>query len=1047
MSNRSMKSLALCSTALLAVAYAPAALAQQEAAAEEVVVTGSRVITNGFAQPTPVTVVTQEQMQLTAPNSLADAITMLPQFKSSFVAQQSSFVAGGGGGGSFLNLRGLGASRNLTLLDGQRIINAGVSGTSAGSVDISLLPQQLVKRVDVVTGGASAAYGSDALSGVVNFVLDSKFTGIKGEVRGAITTRGDNKQYGVSLAAGRPFAGGRGHVVASVEYLSKETIDFTDREWARTARTTTTNVSCPTPQTSLSCPTRVITGPTMPSNMSSGGLIIGGATALRGRYFTGSNTTAPFPYGTNLTYAAGSPTPTQTVMTGGGLPQDQNLGLQLSHVPGQKRGSAFLRAGWDLTPDWNIWASAMYGTQTSDFPGIYPSPGEYGSLLIFEDNVYADAALRAAIAGPGATRQNLVNPATGQLTGPSTAFLTVGRLSTDWQPQRNLNITSMLRFATGIDGKFNFAGTDWNASAYYTHGISHKKTGAVNLLRTANIEQSIDAVASPGGAGLPAAGTPICRSTIAFPTNACVPINIMGVRPLTDAQVYWLESGTANGSSLLTQSSTQDAAELNIRGEPFKTWAGPVSVGVGGSYRREGAVGVADSISESYIGATPGALGYVAGVTPILTYNVPLSGTITRGSRSGWIAINQGGYPKSSLDVKEVYGEALVPLLADHPFATNLDLNGAVRYADYKYGGGQLNWKVGIVYRLKDLRIRATESKDIRAPNLGNLFAGQSVSNGAVTDPFRRGTTGTNESNTTAVTITDGNPNLGPETGDTFTIGTVYQPTWNKWVEGFSLSLDYYNIIVRQAIASVGAVNACFNGETFYCSFVVRNGDPTSFGAGNTIGPIVQVFSRPVNTGGTKLTGIDIEASYRLPLSKIWDGRNDVLNFRVLLNSTRKNCGIPTGTATSLSCSVGLVGGSFIGGAGNNTDWQGNANVNYTNGGLTINWQTRFINKGRLNGNVDFDGNPYPANILINPNTQGNGQVPNMVPSYFYSDLSVNYKFGKDRRYEGFLTINNLFDKDPPQIGGLVFYGVYPANAGLYDTIGRNFSGGVRFRF
>ena len=1047
MSNRSIKSLALCSTALLAVAYAPAALAQQEGAAEEVVVTGSRVITNGFAQPTPVTVVTQEQMQMTAPSSLSDAINQLPQFKSSFVAQSTGFGAGAGAGGSFLNLRGLGITRNLTLIDGQRIVNTGFNGSSAGAVDTNMLPQQLVKRVDVVTGGASAAYGSDALSGVVNFVLDSKFTGIKGEVRGAITTRGDNGQKAISLAVGRGFAGGRGHVVASAEYVSMDGLDFSNREWARSDNTTMANVNCPLPQTSTACPTRIITGPTMPSNMSSGGLITGGATALRGRYFTGSNTTAPFPYGTNLTYPAGSPTPTQTVMVGGGLPQDRNLGRLLNNVPGSKRGNAFLRAGYDLTPDWNVWASAMYGTNKADYPGIVESPPSYGNFLIFEDNVYADAALRAAMAGAGVTRQNLVNPATGQLTGPATAFLTVARLSPDWQMSTNHNRTSMLRFATGIDGTFNLAGSDWKASAYYTRGISHRKTGATDLFRLENLFQSVDAVASPGGAGLPAAGTPICRSTITSPTNACVPVNVMGERALTDAQVYWLESGSADGGSFLTQSTKQDVVELNLRGEPFKTWAGPVSVGFGGAYRREWTRGVADKISESYIGATPGALGYVAGVTPILTYNVPLSGAITRGTRAGWSAANQGGFGPVSLDVKEVYGEALVPLLANSPFATSLDLNGAVRYADYKFGGGQLNWKVGIVYRYKDLRIRATESKDIRAPNLGNLFAGGAVSNGAVTDPFRRGTTGNSESNPNAVTLTQGNPALGPETGDTFTIGTVYQPTWNKWVEGFSFSFDYYNIIVRQAIGTVGAVNACFQGETYYCQFIVRNSDPSSFGAGNTIGPIIQVFSRPVNTGGTKNNGLDIEASYRLPLSKIWDGRGDVLTFRVLMNAMRKNCGIPTGAATSIGCTVGNNSGSFVGGGGGNSDWQGTANLNYTNGGLTINWQTRFINKGRLNANVDFDGTPYPANILINPNTTGNGQVPNTVPSYFYSDLSVNYKFGPDRRYEGFLTINNLLDKDPPQNGTLAFFGVYPANGSLYDTIGRNFTGGFRFRF
>ncbi len=1047
---KSIKTFALCSTALATLTYGSSALAQDNAA-EEVVVTGSRVITNGFAQPTPVTVVTMEQMQATAPNSLMDAITQLPQFKSSFIAQSSGFLAGAGSGGAFLNLRGLGITRNLTLLDGQRVVNAGANGSSAGAVDINMMPQQLVRRVDVVTGGASAAYGTDALSGVTNFILDSKFTGIKGELRGSITSRSDNEQEGYSLAIGRPFAGGRGHIVASVEYNNSEGIkDYTDRAWALKGSAIVTNVNCPTPQTSLSCPTRFLAAPLMPANMSSGGLVIGGATALRGRYFTDSNVTAAFPYGTNLTYAAGSPTPTQTSMIGGGLPQDQLLGAKYSNVPGSKRGNAFMRVGYDVTPNWNVWATGMYGTNRSDFIGTLHNPSHDGNFLLFQDNAYVSPALAAQIGGPGATTQALVNPATGLLTGTVTPYVTVGRIGTDWQPLKNFGQNAMTRFAAGADGSFGLFGRDWKLSAWYTHGLSKRKTGGTDEFRISNLLQSVDAVRSPGGAGLPAAGTPICRSTISSPNNACVPVNIMGNQPLNAAQVFWLESGTANGTSNISQSLKQDAAELTVRTELFTLPAGPVTVAFGVDYRREAAVGVADAVSESYIGASPGP-GFVPGVTPILNYNLALSGsTVTRGSRAGWQAINPGGYGPNSINVKEVYGEALIPLVHDHPFATSWDLNGAIRYADYQYGGGQTNWKVGMVYRYQDLRIRVTESHDIRAPNIANLFAGVSVSNGAVSDPFRRGTTGTNESNTNAPTLSSGNPDLKPETGDTFTLGFVYQPSWNKWIDGFSLSFDYYNILVRSAIGNGGGLTACFNGETYYCQFIIRNTDPATFGAGNTIGPITQVYSKPVNTGGTKLTGIDIEASYRLPLSKIWEGRRDSLTLRVLANGVKKNCGIPTGTATSITCSVGTVSGGVVAGSGGNSDWQGTFNANYSNGPLTINWQTRFINKGRLNANVDFDGNPYPANILVNPNTQLNGSVPNVVPSYFYSDLTVNYKFsvlGGDRNMEAFLTINNLFDKDPPALGSLFFYGAYPTNITLYDAIGRAYSTGLRFRF
>ncbi len=1036
---RSLKSITLCTTAIATLGFAAHASAQDAPAAEEVVVTGSRIIKDGFAQPTPVTVVSMEQMQQTAPNSLSDAINQLPQFKASFVSASTGFRNGAGSGGNFVNLRGLSPKRTLVLLDGKRVVQSQANSSVAGAVDLNTLPQNLVKRVDVVTGGASAAYGADALSGVVNFVLDSKFNGIKGEVRYGQSQQGDNQTYDASVAIGHSFLDGRAHVLASVEYYRTLGIkDFTERSWAdnSTGALTTTN---PLPQTSTSTPTRIVTSNIRPSNLTSGGLITGGATALRDLYFVGVGPAAaavPYPIGTFRT---------ATTMVGGGVEQD--YGRYYSSLPPNQRNNVFLRGSYDLNSNWTVYGEGLWGYSKSNYRGTLASTATTGAFTLFSDNPYLPASVRTAMSGPGATSVALYNPATGTFTGPSVNTITVGRLDLDLGFKREYSDFSTLRGVFGIDGKFNAVGTDWTVNAYYTHGEALHKTASSRNPIMANLFRAVDVVSSPGGAGLPTAGTPICRSTTYQPGNGCVPLNIVGTSAASAAAVDYILGGTVNGTTYLRQTLKQDVADASIHGEPFSTWAGPVSVGAGASYRKESVVGVADPISESYLGSTPGTTTYKPGLTPVLDYNLPAA---LRGTRQGFEAGNQGGFA-GQYNVKEVFGETLIPLLRDGPFGKSFDLNGAIRYADYSTSGGVLNWKVGLTYRpIEDLRIRTTRSRDVRAANLADLYGGVTQNNPAVSDPFRRGTTGSAENNPNAVTAAQGNPNLQPEIGDTFTLGAVYSPSFTPWLQGLSLSVDYYSIIITNAIASPGAatiLNQCLQGNTAFCGLVTRNLDPASFGAGNTIGPITRLENSPQNIGTTKNSGVDFEASYRLPLSRFAEGRDDTLNFRLLASYLGKNSTVVVGGA-SVTNSIGVVGGGIVGGTGGNADWTGSLNVNYQRGPLTINWQERFINKGRINANVDELGAPYPSNLLINPNTTGSGQVPNTIPAYFYADLSATYKFGKNQQFEGFLTINNLFDKDPPSaLGSYFFYGVIPTNYTLYDTIGRNYTAGVRFKF
>ncbi|MEO6338584.1 MAG: TonB-dependent receptor [Caulobacteraceae bacterium] len=1044
MTRNSLKAIALSGGAIVALAYASAASAQAAAAqgtdVEAVVVTGSRVITNGYAAPTPVTVITAEQMRATAPNSISDAINQLPQFKASYTAAATGFgaTANAGNGGSFANLRGLSAKRGLVLLNGQRVVQSQANGGIAGAVDLNVLPQGLVQRADVVTGGASAAYGSDALTGVVNFVLDTKFQGVKGEIRGGLSKYGDSKNVGATLTLGHAFLDDRLHVVSSFEYFRNSGItNYSARPYANGVATIN---NCAVPQTSLSCPSRIITGPVVASNLSSGGLIVAGATALAGaatqpsttapRYsFAGNGQIVPFPYGTLVNTGS---------MVGGGI--DGELGRYFNFMPSNMRRNGYVRVGYDLSPKWSINADLLYGDSTNKFHGFYMYGGQTGNFTIFQDNVYLPPSVAALMGGPGATSALLYNPASGLFNGARVNTISINRINLDFPQATSTSYTSTLRFQGGIDGEV----AGWKVGAYYTHGFAMNKNTTSNLALVSNLFSAVDAVASPGTAGLPAAGTPICRSTITNPGNGCVPVNLLGNNTISAAAINYIRGG-GTGTSALTQKLQQDAAEFTFRGEPVSTWAGPVAVGGGVAYRREAVVGYTDAASTMFNPATPGTAAYKAGITPVLTINgFPAA---KQGLQNLWQAGFANGGSKGTLDVKEVFGEVLIPLANDMPFAKQLDFNGAIRYADYQYGGGQTNWKIGVVYKpIADIKFRATQSRDIRAPNLADLFASPTVTLPGVNDFFRKGTNGQVEAANFGNTISQGNPNLVPERGDTTTVGVVFTPSF---APGLTLSVDYYHILITNAIAAPGGqviVNQCFAGNTQFCNYITRNSDPASFGAGNTIGPITALFNPVLNIGTQKNAGLDIEASYNLPLSRLFSGRDDSLTFRALFNYQGKNTSYVVG-GTFVTSGVGINSG-FIQGTGGNVDWSGTMTATYRNGPLTINVQERFINKGRIQATVDEQGNPYPANAIINPNQTSNGLVPNTVPAYWYTSLSVNYTFGPNRRYETFINVSNLFNKQPPQaLGTFLGYGVIPTNYSLYDVIGRNFTMGVRFKY
>jgi outer membrane receptor protein involved in Fe transport len=957
----------------------------------EIVVTGTRLTGSGFSAPTPVTVVSGEQLQLAAPGSLSEGLNQLPEFRNSFVPASTGPLGSAGGGGAFLNLRGLSAKRNLVLLDGRRLPSTSVTGTVAGATDINVLPQLLVRRVDVVTGGASAAYGSDAVSGVINFILDSDLQGIKGTIQGGISERGDNASQRVGLAAGTAFAGGRGHFIASAEYFNNDgVVDYGSRKWARNGFAAIRTLAA-LPQTSPANPTRVIVPNVRPANASIAGLITSGP--LAGNQFTAGGGIAPFPFGTLRT---------ATTMAGGST--DPDLGQTFSAVPPNERINAFARASYEVADGWKVYAEGLYGRSEAKFRGLLSSFATHQPYTIFADNAYLRPVVRAALG-----------------TTPS---FTVGRIDQDWGYHEEYSLYDIKRGVIGIDGKFGA----FTLNAHYTHGESRhdfSSGGNANLVR---LFDAVDAVVVPAGTPGLTAGTIVCRTTLGAPTNGCVPINVQGPNAATPQALNYILGKVALESKI-----KQDVVDVAISGSPFELWAGPVSIGVGATYRKESGSATADDISEAYNPAVPGTTAFKAGLTPVLSGNINRFPAPLRGQRGGWESTNPGGLA-GGLNVKEVFGEIAVPLARDWTLAKSLELNGAIRYADYSTSGGVTSWKGGVTYEpFEGIRLRATRSRDVRAANIAELFQGITQNNPVIVDPFRN-----SESNVGAITRSFGNPALGPERGDTFTGGVVLQP---GFLPGLNLSADYYRIKVSDTITQIGPqviVDQCFQGNTSFCSLIQR--DPSV-----TNGAIISVDNQFLNAGFTRSEGIDMEASYRLPFTTFSAQADGAVTLRAVVNHVMKLQTRVTGAVTTTE-NAGRVGALLPSGAGGGAKWGATFSANLEKGPFSLFVQERYIGGGVIDNTVDAEGNPNPRTAAENANPTGNGLVPNHIGSVWYTDATASVKI-LDDKFEMFVTVNNLFNRAPPIIPTYFFYGTIATNYQVYDVIGRTFTAGVRVRF
>lgn len=917
-----------------------------DAPVNDIVVTGTRLGAN-FTAPTPVTTIGAERLDALGITNVGEALNQLPSFRAS-TGPAAQANLGGNIGARLLDLRGLDPQRTLVLVDGRRF----VPSTVQGSVDTNLIPSSLVRSIDVVTGGASAAYGSDAVAGVVNFVLDRKKTGLDGEVSAGASQRGDDENFFASLSGGASF-GERLHFVGAVEYEKLKGLgDCTTRSWCNSQTLILGN----TAPGAGGLPANLIVPGVNTSTMSPGGLInrsydaagnaIGTTTSdpLRGTKFLADGTPAPFEYGTLVG---------PLFMLGGegqgrnGFVSALNLKVPLERV------STYGALTAELTDAVTLKADASYGRVTGSVDGAVFRDFN-GTILgrIKRDNPFIPESVAAAMDANGVD-----------------SFV-LGKAGFDVGPGRAKSTTETYRGVLALEANIN---DNWTVEASYQYGRTNFTQRATNLVNRANVLRATDAVSANGEV--------VCRVNADANTMnddaACVPFNPFGEGNFSQASIDYI---TGNGFQRTV--NEQHVAGVDLRGQLFTLPAGPVMAAVGGEYRRDTVDGTADPISAA----------------------------------NGFYSLN-GSALSGGVTVKEVFGEIAVPVFADSTLGYALDLNGAVRRTNYSTTGSVTTWKAGAVYEpVEGLRLRGTRSRDIRAPNIFELFGPQTRRSIGLSDPLNNGL------QTNPDVITGSNADLSVETADSWTLGVVITPR-ATFLRRMRLSVDYYNIEVAGAIGALGAqtlVNRCAQGATDFCSQITRD-------ASNQILEVRDVI---LNSNSLKTSGYDIELQYRQPLGSLGD-----INAQFIANITNELTTVDSLGAVDRAGQTGQRTGTVAG----VPDYVLDGVVTWSKGQFQLTGHGRYIPSGIYWTNfIGPDQDGYDVNL---PNSVDN----NRVPSRFYLDLTarMNISTWNSKTFQLFATVNNVLDRDPPAIPG-------PSggtNQILFDPVGRAFKVGARFSF
>ncbi|MEO8314242.1 MAG: TonB-dependent receptor [Pseudomonadota bacterium] len=1053
---------ALIRTGLLALVGAqtvPGAAAEQQGEppqAEElgeVTVTGTRIQqANGMETPTPVTAVSAEELQTMSASSLSEALSQLPQFFNSQTAENFGGAANGffqSPGGGSMNLRGIGTNRTLTLLDGRRMPAASI----VGGPDVNTFPDAMLKRVETVTGGASAAYGTDAVSGVINYILDTNFEGLKASAQYGQTVRDDGQNEKFSLAMGHAL-GEKAHLLFSATHSNQKAINFTgDRDWYQSCGLITnpalaTNAlnsatSQATPRLIPGCNLRStqysIDGVLNPSTATAGNSPAAYSSVLGPITFDANGNAVPFRQGTVLSRDG-------TVQSGG---SGEDIADVLNVLlPGATRSNAFAYLDFDVTDHLNVYMQGLYDKQKLSRAGVVGSYGLnnfFHPLTIYQDNAYLPESLRQAMVTnniPRLTLDRQLSPLDGAI---------------GMQSDNSRENVGTLGFKSTLSGGY-FDG--WNVNGYFQNGktnIDWKQEGGA---RGDRVCLAIDAVRDP------ATGEIKCRVTvISGRVPDCMPLDLFGRGNASAAAIDWItgyDPGVAVNTIPYIASEQafasepysyigdeakhrlttlkQRVGEVTASGKLFEGWAGPIQAAFGANYRRESVkqrvrasqgnpaadpswypvwcndAGAANGAQcTSAILAIQTGSGYrPAGVIGVRGVPGNVQSNIVETQFSN-VPNLQGNY-----DVKELFNETVIPLVKDLPWLKSLNFQGAIRWADYGGSGQIWSWKGGLDAQITDeLRLRGTYSHDVRAGNISDRFD----RSGGVGTAIDKKVAGPGDppvlsTSQTFAIVSGGNPYIKPEVGNTLTAGLVYRP---DWLEGVDMSVDWLRVQLNDAIESFTVqqiVDQCYlNGDLDQCARITRD-------ATTGTDRIIFVNVQKQNINKAMFNGIDFELGYTHSINLLGGGerfRARLIGTYLIEASTTNFFGVKTDNTGSLPAQyfkrkaileLGYMRGDF--------NWS--LNGRYNNGGThNPTWNQ-----------PDADG---VTNWNVADNTTG--------ASVFW-DTRVSYRIPFSGGIaEIFGNVQNLFDRDPPQV---LLQGIGTQSSGGYDQIGRRFVIGVNLK-
>lgn len=975
------------------VAAQTAPAAEQASQVSDVVVTGSRIRVRDTTGSSPIVTVGAEQLEEIGTATIETYLNALPQLSPSLTKTNNNPSSGGS---AFLDLRQLGTSRGLTLVNGRRL----VPGSSSGAVDISILPSGLMDRVEIITGGASAVYGADAVSGVVNFILKDDFEGAQVSAQYGISQENDGKEVQYNLILGGAFADGRGHLTFAASHNTRDGIQQTAREISRSARYCFNDGSCVPDGSPTTGDGTFSISPSATDAQLNQYLA----------YFTARGLTDPdLIYGgqrlgfnpDGSLFIAGTGDGTfgyKGPNTEGWNPDEMFLydfnPVNLLQSP-YERTNFYSQMKYDLTDRIQFYGDALFSTYSSS-------------------NELAESPAGFSI--PVATTGTLPTEVRDLLTSAGVSTFSLSRRTNELGPRKYNYDTTAYQATGGFRGTLPpINGSEWAYDVYASYGKYRNTQEYLGFPEANRIRAAL--------AGCPDGSPTGPVGSLGNPTT-CVPLNPFGANNITKEQAEYI---SAKGQIGVTEIEQKNVV-ASVTGDLFTLPAGPVSFALGGEYRD-------------------------------LAYDdMPPEGVQTGTLLGG----NSAGPVKGSYDVWEVFGELRVPLLADQPFAHYLGLEGGYRWSDYSTGQTTETWKYGGEWAPVDwMRFRALQQRAVRAPSLGELYATRQESYPGVTtgnlDPCDKDSAaraGANASQVLALcqaqsskinatwdsvgtqyrTFSGGNLNLNPETADSTTIGAVFRAPASvpSWASSLTATIDYFNIKIDDVISSIGfstSLSRCFNADfnpTFsnsnvYCQNLHRDADTgylTSTGLDGFI------TATNANLAVFKASGVDLAINYNITPADYgapsWLGR---LGFSTQ-GTWYENQQFQSDAASPMS-------DSFVGGIGDGTpgettlpEWKFNTRFSwaYENFSASLRWT-------------------YISSVVDDSADVASGDIGKIdAYSYFY----LNGSWAVNDTIELFGGIDNLFDKDPPRYASGFQYQTDPST---YDVIGRYFYIGARARF